>query len=437
MPSPVIPFTLLPCRSHPPSSPNPTHPPHHALPSPLPSPISLPSLLPLLLPLLLLLSLSLSSLPLSLCETVLYDNCGQGAFLPTTGGNASIALTLMNTYRATSPYILQIAINDGIGLNAIPGERETFYLSPPPYGDALLMSQLWNTDNTQIYQQNYSGLPGTYTGQAASPTATIGLYTFTFLIPVGGFVRLNVTYANTGLNPLTVIDVIAITVQNPVTSFVQVGPGAVGDPQFVGLRGQSYQVHGIDGAVYNIVTERRSQVNSRFVFLSEGRCPVVGRGGELGTDCWSHPGSYLGQMSFQQLLADGTLHRALITSGPASTGFGGIEVDGGRLLGVGEHVEFDNFSVVVEDEWTVHVALAHFAFTLSNSDRFINQAVQALVPLGTLQAHGLLGQTHRAVKYPTAIRYIDGKVDDYLVESEDLWGTDFMFNRFHPSLHQD
>ena len=27
--------------------------------------------------------------------------------------------------------------------------------------------------------------------------------------------------------------------------------GTIGDPQFVGLRGQQYQVHGMDGAVYN------------------------------------------------------------------------------------------------------------------------------------------------------------------------------------------
>jgi hypothetical protein len=62
--------------------------------------------------------------------------------------------------------------------------------------------------------------------------------------------------------------------QQPLTKFT-VGCSVLGDPQFMGLRGQSFQVHGIDGAVYNLVTSTSSQVNSRFVFLSKGRCPMV------------------------------------------------------------------------------------------------------------------------------------------------------------------
>ena len=60
----------------------------------------------------------------------------------------------------------------------------------------------------------------------------------------------------------------------------------MGDPQFVGLRGQSYQIHGLDGMVYNIITEQQCQVNARFVFLSSGQCPLVE--GVAGNDCWSH-----------------------------------------------------------------------------------------------------------------------------------------------------
>ena len=397
------------------------------MPSPLPTSLSLP-----LLPLLLLLLLSLSSLPLpTLSETVLYDNCGQGAFLPTTGGNTTVTLYNPSPLRATSPYRVQIAINDGIGMGAMAGEQETFFISPPPYGDATLVGQVWNPDNTEIYQSNYTGVTGNWSGSAANPITTIGLYTFTFTIPMGGFVRLNVTYTNTGLNPLPVTDVIVIIVKNPVLQANPQAPGAVGDPQFVGLRGQSYQVHGIDGAVYNILTDERSQVNSRFVFLNQGECPVLR--GKKGSDCWSHPGSYLGEMSFQQLVdADGAVHRALITSGPASTGFLHVLVDD-VALSVGEAVSYPNFSVSVDDSHRVTVTLEQWAFTLHNSDRFINQAVRALVPLSSMRAHGLLGQTHVKVVYPTAIRFIEGKVDDYLVESDDMWGSDFVFNRFQHS----
>ena len=382
-----------------------------------------------LLPLLLLSLLVL--LPLTLCETVLYDNCGQGAFLPTTGGNATVLLSLFNSYRTTSPYIVQIAINDGVGPNSIPGERETFFMSPPPYGDADLTTQLFNPANELIYNGNYTGIPGLYTANASHPNAVVGLYTFWFTIPPGGVVDVNFTYQNTGLSPQPVVDVIHIEVENPRSQAVnpQAPGGVVGDPQFVGLRGQSYQVHGIDGAVYNLVSERALQVNSRFVFLSEGQCPVFSTGPD--TDCWSHPGSYLGEMAFQAVV-DGRVHRALLVAGDASQGFAQVEMDG-AVLAVGDVRSAGvNFSVAVKDGWTVRVVTAHFAFTLRSSDRFINQAVQARVALAELESHGLLGQTWRQRLYPTSIRYIEGKVDDYLVESDDVFGTDFMYNQFTP-----
>ena len=43
----------------------------------------------------------------------------------------------------------------------------------------------------------------------------------------------------------------------------------LGDPQFIGLRGQSYQVHGIDGGVYSLISDPLIQLIGRFPFLSE------------------------------------------------------------------------------------------------------------------------------------------------------------------------
>jgi hypothetical protein len=51
------------------------------------------------------------------------------------------------------------------------------------------------------------------------------------------------------------------------------GGFVVGDPQFVGLRGQSYQIHGVSGEIYNLVSDGDVQYNSRFVFLDQGECP--------------------------------------------------------------------------------------------------------------------------------------------------------------------
>jgi hypothetical protein len=205
-----------------------------------------------------------------------------------------------------------------------------------------------------------------------------------------------------------------------------VSSSITGDPQFVGLRGQQYQVHGIDGAVYNIITEHNTQVNSRFVFLTEGQCPI--RNGQADSNCWSHPGSYLGEMSFQQVV-DGKLHAALITAGPAKSGFAGVQVDG-RVVKVGQTVSYGSFSVTARTAYSVSVQTEHFEFELTNSDMFINQALRSTIALSKLQAHGLLGQTASLQTYPTAIKYIAGAVDDYTVADSDIYGNNFVYNLF-------
>jgi len=76
------------------------------------------------------------------------------------------------------------------------------------------------------------------------------------------------------------------------------------------------------------------------------------------------------------------------------------------------------------------VSMENFEFELSNSDGFVNQAVRAKTPLSQLTSHGLLGQTHANKVYATAARYIEGQVDDYAIGDNDLFGNDFVFNKF-------
>jgi len=206
------------------------------------------------------------------------------------------------------------------------------------------------------------------------------------------------------------------------------GTGAiiVGDPQFVGLRGQSYQVHGIDGAVYNIISEENTQVNSRFVFLTEGQCPMLN--GKQATNCWSHPGSYLGEMSFQAMV-DGELHAALVQSGSAQTGFAGVQVDG-KALQVGDKKSFGAFSVELVSTHEVAITTENFNIRLSNSDNFINQELRATTSLSKLRSHGLLGQTHSIKTYSSALKHVEGDIDDYVIEDNDIFGTSFVYNRF-------
>ena len=218
------------------------------------------------------------------------------------------------------------------------------------------------------------------------------------------------------------------TVRTDTITIFFTNTAVLGDPQFVGLRGQSYQVHGMDGAIYNLISDKNLQVNSRFVFLTEGQCPIID--GVVDTNCWSHPGSYIGEMSFQQVV-DGKLHAALITSGDAKSGFSMVQMDGKEVT-VGQTVTFGSFSLTRTSAYSVSVQTEQFSFVLSNSDLFINQALASKVSLSKLHAHGLLGQTHSFKTYPNAVRHIEGEVDDYVIADSDIFGHDFLYNRFQP-----
>lgn len=358
-------------------------------------------------------------------ETIVIDNFGNTVSLPLGGGNATGTITNLNSLISTSPYTLTVFVNDG-GQNeatapgAVVGADESFWVQQPingKFGNATLVASAYSPQLTG--NMNWSPAPAltTYLANETNPNTAVGAYRFTFTIPVLSTILVNLTYINGGA-PQPVTDLISITVFNPSS--------VVGDPQFVGLRGQSFQVHGIDGAVYNIISEARTQVNSRFVFLNEGECPIVNGAAE--SNCWSHPGSYLGEMSFQQIV-DGKLHKVLVVAGPAKNGFSAVTLDG-KDLAVGDEFTYGSFSIKMVTVRHITLTTENFSFELSNSDNFINQAVANRVALSKLTSHGLLGQTHQAKVYPTSARYIQGEVDDYVIADNDIFGTDFAYNKF-------
>jgi hypothetical protein len=202
--------------------------------------------------------------------------------------------------------------------------------------------------------------------------------------------------------------------------------GIKGDPQFVGLHGQSYQVHGLDGEVYNLITHPELQVNAMFVFLAQGMCPRVD--GEAVDSCWSHPGSYLGEVGVQQVM-DGAVQQVHLISGTASIGFAQVKVNG-RSQAVGDEYTLPGFSVSFTCSHSVRMVTPLFSFVFDNSDLFINQAIEANVALSSLTTHGLLGQTHKSKTYPSAIKHIEGNVDDYVVKDRNIFGNGFLYNRF-------
>jgi hypothetical protein len=356
-------------------------------------------------------------------ETIVSDNLGNAIGLPIVGGNATGTITNTNSLVSTSPYVLSVYVNNGNRGDqgpTIPGTRESYWVHPPNngalYGNATLVASAYSATFSSNALTQASPL-NEFLGTELRPVENTGLYQFTFTIPTLKNINISLTYINSGA-PNPVVDVITIYVTNPAV--------VVGDPQFIGLRGQSYQVHGIDGAIYNIISEKHTQVNSRFVFLNQGECPVID--GKAETNCWSHPGSYLGEMSFQQIV-DGKLHQVLVTAGSAQQGFASVMLDG-QTLTIGDAFSFGSFAISVKSTHHVSIQTASFSFELSNSDMFINQAVSNRVPLSQLSAHGLLGQTHSPKVYSGANRYIQGEVDDYVIADNDIFGASFAYNQF-------
>jgi len=72
---------------------------------------------------------------------------------------------------------------------------------------------------------------------------------------------------------------------------------------------------------------------------------------------------------------------------------------------------------------------------VENNDGFVNLR-SVSVPAASwtkLGSHGLLGQTWQNRRYDGKIKDIEGDVDDYLIEDDDLFGTSFLYNKFTPA----
>ena len=133
-----------------------------------------------------------------------------------------------------------------------------------------------------LLKTNSNGSPQIFNPNPLTGLATVEFtnwkgYLMSFTIT--NVLMLNVTETITvGQDVTTCSYVYTITMITPGT--LTTGAFVTGDPQFVGLRGQSFQVHGVDGAVYNIISDASMQLNSRFTFL-EGPRPLP-RHAELG-----------------------------------------------------------------------------------------------------------------------------------------------------------
>ena len=209
-------------------------------------------------------------------------------------------------------------------------------------------------------------------------------------------------------------------------------------------QGQRYQIHGIDGAVYALLSQPTLHMNARFVFLGSGVCPVVS-GITVTTNCWSHPGSYFGALSFQ------TVDQQLeVTAGSGKQGLQSVVLNGreltliaGEKIIAGEAGTDSALSITILDSHSLLLETGNYAIQLDNSDLFLNLAQLRVLDWSRLtrtdQPHGLLGQSwtrrSRAGKVNRdglvgVSAVVQGDVDEYVIADDSMLGTDFMYSRF-------
>ena len=237
----------------------------------------------------------------------------------------------------------------------------------------------------------------------------------------------SLTYTMHNADDNSVMD--SFTIAAKSAAVVGLPGAAIGDPQLKGFLGQSFQVHGLDGGVYSVLSEKEMQVNARFTFLEAGRCPPS----HIETPCWSHPGSYFGALSIRTLSGA----RMLVQAGNATSGFALVELDGEPLsLAQPASVSSTDSSIAtrITNAWQLEVTVGLYSIQLHNSDLFINLASVRVSDWSKLvrevQPHGLLGQTWRRQRAGLDVAEVEGRVDDYLEANNDLMGNQFMYNLF-------
>jgi len=199
--------------------------------------------------------------------------------------------------------------------------------------------------------------------------------------------------------------------------------GAFGDPQFTGLQGQQYQVHGRPDTLFNLISYQAKgfAVNSEFVYLAEGKCDYNN------TVCWSHPGTYFGKVG---ILLDNSV-RVLVNSGAHKQGLT-VYINDKRQKPSDNALVIGNNIIHVQDYDRVEIRTPDFFITLVNSDMFLNMDVSLLEKellaqgrKSSFQApkdapNGLLGQTWQLKEYVSATgvkRPYKGTTDDYIVDT--------------------
>ena len=240
-----------------------------------------------------------------------------------------------------------------------------------------------------------------------------------------------------------------------VDFFLSAAPAAavLGDPSFTGFHGGApFQVHGIPGAVFNLLTAPSLQLNALFTFIDQGEAmgaaemrehlaAAAARRASAGlplprTQPWSHPGTYLSQMGVKLGALQLLLRAGRYSHGVACVTL--VDANAARNLTVGETVRFGDASLTWLSGWVVEVHHSLLSFRAVNSDGFFNlEQAQLLHPDAGEQLDGLLGQSaDPAWKASQGHEWEEHLMMDYLVldaehpTQQPLLSDDFRANKF-------
>jgi len=212
---------------------------------------------------------------------------------------------------------------------------------------------------------------------------------------------------------------------------VQTTAAVLGDPMIIGLQGQKFQVHGIAGEIYNLISHPQLQLNADFVFLSQGTCPPT----DKTILCWSHPGSYIGRMGLMVRNKQDGADTLEIVSGSATQGLATVLFNN-QSLKIGSTTS--NMDQTLSIQWisSHHLIIETpvFSIGIENSDMFLNERITPRVSFAELaksHTHGIIGQTYAKNHYTkNQISHIEGEVDDYRLSERHIFGQEFSFNQW-------
>ena len=230
---------------------------------------------------------------------------------------------------------------------------------------------------------------------------------------------------------------------------VQGCPSVFGDPHFIGLDGKRFDFDGEPGQIFNLLSDSEVQVNTLLGQFKLG------------------PHSFIEGVVMTQIGMRLREHSVVVNAGgPEFDSVGFVLVDGQLLEddasldfsdeGEGKepiHIEFDrknSFSdklgIGSHDNAVGHLTVVYgsqYVLTVVLVESGRNHEGQWVVPYARrsldfsahplssdLNPHGLFGQTSEAHSNKRSRSNIEGDKEDYKIQSGDLLGTDFTFNKF-------